>query len=108
MAFESNEDYKEALDKSYIIGRQTPWLVTEHMPICFRCGDAEHLSYECTERRLTREKQLAVRKFTAIQDKFSNRYGEGSSYAEALKRNMSQSRSRPSQGTHRNLKEGKK
>src|SRR3954467_3924087 len=83
-------------------------MVTEHTPICFRCGDMEHLSFECTERRINKEKQAAIKRFTAIQDKFSNRHGEDSSYAEALKRNRSQSRSRPSQGALRNPKEGDK
>lgn len=92
MSFENNEDYKEAMDKTYTIDRQTSRFVTEHAPSCFRCGDSTHLSYECAERRVNREKQAAIERFAAVQNKFSNRHGKGSSYAEALKRNRSQSR----------------
>jgi hypothetical protein len=92
MSFESNEDYKQAMDKTYTIGRQTARLVTEHAPVCYRCGDSTHLSYECAERRVGIEKQAAIERFAAVQEKFSNRHGEKSSYAEALKRNTSRNR----------------
>jgi hypothetical protein len=100
MSFESNEDYKEAMDKEYTIDRHTFKFVTKHTPLCYRCGTNTHLSYECTERRVSKEKQAAIERFTAIQSKFSNCHGEKSSYAEALKRNRSQSR-KPSKDKER-------
>src|SRR3982751_3822101 len=94
MAFESNEDYKQAMNRKYSIGKQTAQVVTEQTPSCFRCGDIEHLSYECNERRISKEKQAAIERFAVVQNKFSYRHGKESSYAEALKRNRSQSKPR--------------
>jgi hypothetical protein len=92
------------MDRTYTIDRQTSQFVTEYTSLCYKCGDNKYFSYECNERRITKEKQAAIKRFVAVQGKFSNRHREGSSYTEAFKRNRSQSKARQQEVAERLLK----
>src|SRR2546428_7909823 len=97
MALETQERYLAALDKKYIIGRQEARIVTQDTAVCFKCGGHSYWARDCEEVHMQRSRKEESSKYMTLQERFKKKQEGNITYAEALKRNRSQSRGR-SQG----------